>query len=135
MAHVLILGNIHAAGLAVLAARADVTVEQVAAASEAELIRRVPTADAILVRTNKVIQHEIDVTRHQLMRNSVELIPASASFCGPHTLRLDFIDGTTARTVTAHTIVIATGTETTRDSHIPRKSAIAIPGMRSSGYP
>jgi NAD(P) transhydrogenase len=71
------------------------------------------------VRTNKVIQHEIDVTRHQLMRNGVELIPATASFCGPHTLRLDFIDGTTARTVTARTIVIASGTETTRDSHIP----------------
>ncbi len=77
------------------------------------------TMQDLLVRTNKVIQHEIDVTRHQLMRNGVELIPATAAFCGPRTLRLDFIDGTTARTVTGRTIVIACGTETTRDSHIP----------------
>ncbi len=77
------------------------------------------TMQDLLVRTNKVIQHEIDVTRHQLMRNGVELIPATATFCGPQRLRLDYIDGTTARTVTAHKIVIAAGTETTRDSHIP----------------
>ncbi len=41
------------------------------------------TMQDLLVRTNKVIQHEIDVTRHQLMRNGVELIPATAAFCGP----------------------------------------------------
>jgi len=29
------------------------------------------------VRTNKVIQHEIDVTRHQLMRNGIEVIAAA----------------------------------------------------------
>ena len=77
------------------------------------------TLQDLLVRTNKVIQHEIDVTRHQLMRNGVELIPATASFCGPQTVRLDLLDGSTARTVTARCIVVATGTETTRDSHIP----------------
>jgi len=77
------------------------------------------TIQDLLVRTNKVIQHEIDVTRHQLMRNGVELISATATFCGPETLRLDFIDGSTARTVTARKIIIATGTDTTRDPHIP----------------
>ena len=76
------------------------------------------TIQDLLTRTNKVIQHEIDVTRHQLMRNGIELIPATASFCGPHTMRLDLIDSTT-RTVTARHIVIATGTDTTRDDHIP----------------
>lgn len=77
------------------------------------------TMQDLLVRTNKVIQHEIDVTRHQLMRNGVEVISATASFCGPETVRLDFIDGSTERTVTARNIVIATGTDTTRDPHIP----------------
>jgi len=77
------------------------------------------TMQDLLVRTNKVIHHEIDVTRHQLMRNGVELISATAAFCGPHSLHLDHIDGSTARTVTARNIIIATGTETTRDSHIP----------------
>ena len=77
------------------------------------------TMQDLLVRTNKVIHHEIDVTRHQLMRNGVELISATASFCGPQTVRLDFMDGSTARTVSARNIVIATGTETTRDPDIP----------------
>jgi hypothetical protein len=36
------------------------------------------TMQDLLVRTNKVIHHEIDVTRHQLMRNGVEVIPAAA---------------------------------------------------------
>src|SRR5207248_947224 len=64
-------------------------------------------------------QHEIDVARHQLMRNGVELISATASFCGPETVQLDFMDGSTARKVTAHKIVIAAGTDTTRDPQIP----------------
>ena len=59
------------------------------------------TMQDLLLRTNKVIQHEIDVTRHQLMRNGVELIGASAAFCGPDTVRLDFVDGSTSRTLRA----------------------------------
>ena len=77
------------------------------------------TMQDLLVRTNKVIQHEIDVTRHQLMRNNVEVISATAAFEGPETVRLDFIDGSTARTVRAQHIVIASGTETTQDPQIP----------------
>src|ERR1700676_1376339 len=53
------------------------------------------TMTDLLVRTNKVIHHEIDVTRHQLLRNGVELISANASFCGPDTVRLDHSDGGT----------------------------------------
>jgi NAD(P) transhydrogenase len=77
------------------------------------------TMQDLLVRTDKVIQHEIDVTRHQLMRNGVEVISATASFSGPDMLRLDYVDGSTSRTIRAQSIVIACGTETTRDSHVP----------------
>jgi NAD(P) transhydrogenase len=77
------------------------------------------TMQDLLFRTNRVIQHEIDVTRHQLMRNNVELVPATASFAGPDTVRLDYVDGSTSRTVKAKNIVIAAGTETTREPHIP----------------
>jgi NAD(P) transhydrogenase len=77
------------------------------------------TIQDLLVRTNQVIAHGIDIARHQLMRNHVELISASASFADPHTLRLDLIDGSTSRTISAGTIVIATGTETTRSNHVP----------------
>ena len=75
------------------------------------------TMQDLLVRTSKVIQHEIDVTRHQLMRNGVELISATASFSGPETVRLDFIDGSTARTVSARKILIAS-----RHRHDPRSA-------------
>jgi len=77
------------------------------------------TIQDLLVRTNQVIAHGIDIARHQLMRNHVELISANAAFADPHTLRLDLIDGSTSRTVSAAKIIIATGTETTRDSHVP----------------
>src|SRR5215472_14066521 len=37
------------------------------------------TIQDLLVRTNQVINHEIDIARHQLLRNHVELISAAAS--------------------------------------------------------
>ena len=77
------------------------------------------TIQDLLVRTNQVIAHEIDIARHQLLRNHVELISAAASFVDPHTLKLDMIDGSTSRTINAGHIVVATGTETTRDKHVP----------------
>jgi NAD(P) transhydrogenase len=77
------------------------------------------TIQDLLVRTNQVINHGIDIARHQLMRNHVEVISASASFVDPHTLKLELVDGHTSRLVTAAKIVIATGTETTRDEHVP----------------
>src|SRR5271170_1615970 len=55
------------------------------------------TIQDLLVRTNQVIAHGIDIARHQLMRNHVELISATASFVDPHTLQLDLIDGRTSR--------------------------------------
>jgi NAD(P) transhydrogenase len=76
------------------------------------------TMQDLLVRTNLVIQHELDVMRSQLMRNDVELIAATASFAGRDTIRLDYVDGSTSRIVKAKKIVIATGTETTRDPHV-----------------
>jgi NAD(P) transhydrogenase len=77
------------------------------------------TMSDLLLRTNHVIQHEIDVTRHQLMRNRIELFTAEASFVDPHTVRLNYVDGSGQRDVTAARIVIATGTNATKETHIP----------------
>jgi NAD(P) transhydrogenase len=73
------------------------------------------TMDDLLFRMNHVVRHEIDVTRHQLMRNQVEILNAEAAFVDPHTVRLNFLDGRGHREVTAANIVIATGTTATRD--------------------
>ena len=77
------------------------------------------TIEDLLVRTDQVIRHEIDVIRHQLTRNRVELLAATASFQDAHTLKLDFVDGRGTRLVTSDFIVIATGTEATMDPHMP----------------
>ncbi len=77
------------------------------------------TMTDLLMRTDHVISHEIDVTRHQLMRNRVELFAAAASFVDPHTIRLNEVVGHGWRDVTAAHVVIATGTAATQDPHIP----------------
>jgi NAD(P) transhydrogenase len=77
------------------------------------------TIQDLLVRTNRVIEHELDVMRSQLRRNDVELIAASASFADADTVCLDYVEAGISRLVKAAKIVIATGTETTRDPHIP----------------
>jgi len=78
------------------------------------------TMSDLLLRAGHVIRHEIDVTRHQLMRNRIETIAAVASFLGPHTIRLNLVaEGGGQRDVTAANIVLATGTTATKDSHIP----------------
>ena len=77
------------------------------------------TKDDLLFRTQHVITHEIDVARHQLFRNRIELINAEASFVDAHTVRLNFIDKQGSRDVTAANIVLAVGASATKDPHIP----------------
>ena len=72
----------------------------------------------LLVRTDNVVAHELDVNRHQLLRNQVELLQAEAAFVDPHRLRLSGLDGRGNWEVTADRIVIAVGTTTTRESHV-----------------
>jgi NAD(P) transhydrogenase len=77
------------------------------------------TIDDLLFRTDHVIRHEIDVTRHQLMRNQIDLFSAEAAFVDPHTIRLNDVVGHGQRDVTTAHAVIATGTNATKDAHIP----------------
>ena len=77
------------------------------------------TMSDLLYRTDHVIQHELDIVRHQLQRNRVELISAEASFVDAHTVRLKYVDGRGWRDVTAAYVVIATGTTATKSDRIP----------------
>ncbi len=76
------------------------------------------TMEDLLLRAHQVIHHEIDVTRHQLMRNHVEVVSGTASFLDPHSLRLEMADGHSQRVMKAEKIVIAAGTEATRYDHL-----------------
>ena len=73
----------------------------------------------LLFRTDRVVRHEIDVYRHQLQRNRIEVLEANARFVDPHSVRLAFLDGRGHRDVTARHIVVAVGTAPTQDGHIP----------------
>jgi NAD(P) transhydrogenase len=86
---------------------------------ESYTVKQNITKEDLLFRTQHVIRHEIDVSRHQLLRNRVELINAEASFVDPHTVRLNFIDKQGFRDVTAANVVIAVGSSATKDPHIP----------------
>lgn len=77
------------------------------------------TMEDLLFRAQHVIQNEIDVVRHQLKRNGVELIAAEASFLDEHTLHLRDVAGQGERQLSAAHIVIACGTRATRPDHIP----------------
>ena len=76
------------------------------------------TMSDLLVRTDNVIANELDVNRHQLQRNRVELLQAEGTFVDPHTVRLSGLDGHGHWDVTADKIIIAVGTKTTKDSHV-----------------
>jgi NAD(P) transhydrogenase len=86
---------------------------------ESYAVKQNVTMTDLLFRTDYVIRHEIDVTRHQLSRNRVEMINAEASFVDAHTVRLKYLDSQGYRDVTAAKIVIAVGTVATKEAHIP----------------
>jgi NAD(P) transhydrogenase len=86
---------------------------------ETYTVKRFIKMEDLLVRTDHVMQSEIDTTGHQLMRNRVEVITADASFVDANTVLLNFADGQGERTVTADKFVIAVGTSVTRVEQIP----------------
>ena len=68
------------------------------------------TMNDLMIRTDHVVRQEKDTLRHQLMRNRVELITASASFTDPHTISLASVDGRSHNAITADKVVVAVGT-------------------------
>jgi NAD(P) transhydrogenase len=68
-----------------------------------------PTCEELFAGVDAVIAREVEVVENQLRRNGVELLSGEASFLDPHKLAVR-AEGVT-RSVTAHQIVIAVGTE------------------------
>ncbi|MBM3788136.1 MAG: Si-specific NAD(P)(+) transhydrogenase [Acidobacteria bacterium] len=77
------------------------------------------TMQDLLFRTNHVIKHEQDVTRHQLVRNGVDVLEGWGSIVDPHRVRVDSSDGHGAQELTADKIIIAVGTTPTKSDKIP----------------
>ena len=82
-------------------------------------VKRHITMQDLHFRTDHVIRHEIDVTRHQLQRNKIDVMYGHAKFQDDHAICLEDADGRGSKCFTAANIVIATGTHATRDKKIP----------------
>ena len=81
---------------------------------ESYSVKQVITMDDLMIRTDHVMHQEKDTLRHQLLRNRVELITASASFIDPRTIDLVSADGRSRRSITTDKIVVAVGTMPTK---------------------
>jgi NAD(P) transhydrogenase len=73
----------------------------------------------LLFRVDYVVNNEIDVARHQLLRNGVDILTARAAFIDAHRLRLERVPEGTSLEVSAAAIVIAVGTTTIHDARVP----------------
>ncbi len=73
----------------------------------------------LLHRTDYVIRTEMDVIRHQLLRNGIDLHTAHASFVDDHTIRLETPGSSQHQEITTDKVVLAVGTNAARDTHIP----------------
>ncbi len=75
------------------------------------------TMDDLVFRTDHVMRHEMDVIKHHMLRNNVDLLYGSACFVDPHTLRVDAVAG--EKQLSAGVVVVAVGTRPTRQNGIP----------------
>ena len=77
------------------------------------------TMGDLLLRADHVIRHEIEISRHQLQRNGVELFAGIARLVNEHTVHLHFVDKKGEDEITARHIMIAVGTTVVKPPHIP----------------
>src|SRR5918999_1539868 len=88
---------------------------QRAAYGESYRVKEEITVDDLRVRTRQVIEREVDVVRHQLMRNHVQIVQGSARFLDPSTVA---VSNHEERRLTAERFVIATGTRPARPASV-----------------
>ena len=77
------------------------------------------TMSDLLLRADHVIRHEIEVSRHQLQRNGVQLFAGTATIVNEHTVHLSFVGTTGEDELTTRCIMIAVGTSVVKPADIP----------------
>lgn len=68
------------------------------------------TMNDLLLRADHVIRHEIEINRHQLQRNGVQLFAGIATIVNEHTVHLNFVGQKGEDELTTRCIMIAVGT-------------------------
>jgi len=93
-------------------------------------IDAVSQAEELFSRVDDIVVREARVQSDQLRRNGVEVIPGSAEFVDPHTVRV--VSDAGVRTVSAAKFLIAVGTRSTWPANIPAEAPCVI---TSDGVP
>jgi len=75
------------------------------------------TIGDVAARIAHVVNREVDVVRNQLTRNHVSVLPGTARFTDPHSVRAEAADGT-SRVIRGEKIVIAVGTKPARPGSV-----------------
>ena len=77
------------------------------------------TMNDLLMRADHVIRHEIEINRHQLQRNGVQLFAGIATIVNEHTVHLNFVGQKGEDELTTRCIMIAVGTTVAKPAGIP----------------
>ena len=80
-------------------------------------VKQTITMDDLMFRVKRVIETEISVTQSQLQRNGIEMLHGTASFTDANHIRVE--NGSGAQTLSAGTIIIATGTKPASSPKVP----------------
>ncbi|HEY0270880.1 MAG TPA: Si-specific NAD(P)(+) transhydrogenase [Sphingomonas sp.] len=76
------------------------------------------SAEDLMGRLRKTLDHEVEVLEHQFSRNGVKAMMGEGRFVDPHTIEVTIEAGETVR-VDADYILLACGTRPFRPAHIP----------------
>jgi NAD(P) transhydrogenase len=87
---------------------------QRAAYGDSYRVKEEITIEDLRLRAGQVMDREVDIVRHQLMRNHVQIVDGSARFLDANTVAVLSGTGDGERRITAERIVIATGTRPAR---------------------
>ena len=82
-------------------------------------VKEAITMEDLVFRVEQVIRTEIDIIRNQLARNHADLIEGHGAFLGPQEVEVSTGGAAGSRRLRAPRVVIAVGTNATRDAHIP----------------
>jgi NAD(P) transhydrogenase len=85
------------------------------------------SAEDLMRRLHKTLDHEVEVLEHQFGRNGVQVLRGEATFVDPHTLAVVADDGQVRR-VSGATILIACGTRPFRPEDVPFNSQVVFDG-------
>lgn len=77
------------------------------------------TMEDLLLRADHVIRHEIEISKHQLQRNGIQLIAGVATVIDPNTVHVKFMDKHGEDELTTDNILIAVGTRVAKPESIP----------------